>query len=88
MGVLLNGHPLVSKKHKVSFGSCIRHISDMSDEDNNYFVMIGGQDGWIGSDNFADQVELWQAGQYIQLPMQLDTVKRLFKHKTVLQTKA
>jgi len=82
------GHPLVSKKHKVSFGSCIRHISDMSDEDSNYFVMIGGQDGWIGSDNFADQVELWQAGQYIQLPMQLNTVKRLFKHKTVLQTKA
>ncbi|SBS29661.1 Penicillin acylase 2 precursor [Marinomonas spartinae] len=78
------GHPLVSKKHKVSFGSCIRHISDMSDEDSNYFVMIGGQDGWIGSDNFADQVELWQAGQYIQLPMKLDTVKRLFTHKTVL----
>ncbi len=78
------GHPLVTKKHKVSFGSCIRHISDLSDEDSNYFVMIGGQDGWIGSENFADQMPLWQSGGYIQLPMNLETVQQQFKHKTVL----
>ena len=79
-----SGHPLVTKKHKVSFGSCIRHISDLSDDDQNFFVMLGGQDGWIGSAHYADQIPLWQSGNYLQLPLKLETVKQTFRHLTEL----
>ena len=37
-------------------GSMARHVSDLSDPDANWFVLLGGQDGWFGAENFADQV--------------------------------
>jgi penicillin amidase len=55
-------HGLVNGPHNPSLGSMARHVSDMSDPDANWFVLLGGQDGWFGAENFADQVPLWRSG--------------------------
>jgi penicillin amidase len=59
-------------------GSMARHISDLSDPDANWFVLLGGQDGWFGSESFADQVELWRERRYIRLPLSPEKVREEF----------
>jgi penicillin amidase len=41
----------------------------MADPDRNQFVLLGGEDGWLGSENFADQVALWREGRAISMPL-------------------
>jgi penicillin amidase len=77
-------HNLVNEKHQAAYGSQARHISDMSDLDANYFVLFGGEDGWIGSDNFADQMDLWREGKYIHMPLSDRAVKEEFPYKMIL----
>ncbi|MFC5739987.1 penicillin acylase family protein [Dyella tabacisoli] len=78
------GHLLHTGRHEASFGSCARHISDLSDLDANDFVLLGGQDGWAGSANYLDQIKLWQRGEYIRVPLRLKSVQSAFAHVTVL----
>lgn len=82
------GHGPVTGRHDVRFGSCARHISDLSDPDANRFVLLGGQDGWIGSDNFLDQVPLWRAGRHVEVPLRPETARTRFPHETVLRPAA
>jgi penicillin amidase len=82
--IMKTAHSTTDEQHNTRFGSNARHISDMSDMDENYFVLVGGQDGWFNSVNFLDQVPLWREGRYIQLPMRLDVIGKTFKRKTVL----
>ena len=77
-------HGLTNKRHNARYGSVARHVSDMSDRDANYFALLGGQDGWFGSSNFADQVPLWREGQYINVPLAPETVRKSFTHRTIL----
>ncbi|MBV9755537.1 MAG: penicillin acylase family protein, partial [Alphaproteobacteria bacterium] len=77
--------PLSRGRHYVGFGTCARHISDLADPDDNRFVLLGGQDGWLGSANFADQVALWRSGGYITVPLRVETARARFPHKTVLR---
>jgi penicillin G amidase len=79
-----SGHGLVSGPHEVSFGSMARHVSDMADPDANWFVLFGGQDGWLGSAAFADQVPLWREGRSIRVPLRPATVAAEFPRVTVL----
>jgi penicillin amidase len=72
-------------KHRAGYGSQARHISDMSDLDANHFLLLGGQDGWFGSSTFKDQMPMWEKGEYIQVPMRLETVRREFRHKMMLR---
>ena len=74
-----SAHGLVDAKHKARFGSQSRHLSDLSDLDANYFVLLGGQDGFIGSENFADQYSLWQNGEYIQMPLTDEIIEHFFR---------
>lgn len=83
--VLKRNHKLTNEKHVSDYGAQSRHISDMSDIDENYFVLFGGQDGWLGSDNFADQIPLWHKMNYIKVPLSMDKVRKQFKHKTVIR---
>lgn len=71
----------------VTYGSNARHISDMSDIDANYFVIYGGQNGYAFSTQNADQVDLWESGEYIQVPLRIETVKEQFKTVIKLQSK-
>jgi len=60
---------LTERKHRSTFGAVARHLSDMGDPDENYFVIAGGQDAWIGSENNFDQVSLWQENELIKMPL-------------------
>lgn len=82
--IMKTAHSTTDEQHNTRFGSNARHISDMSDMDKNYFVLLGGQDGWFQSANFLDQVPYWLSGTYVQVPMRLDVVRESFTRKTVL----
>lgn len=72
--VFKSAHGFQNGLHNTRYGSQARHLSDMNDPDANWFVLLGGNDGWIGSANFMDQVDLWQKGQYIQMPLRPETI--------------
>jgi penicillin amidase len=71
--------------HGISYGSIARHISDLSHPDRNWFCLLGGQDGWIGSDTALDQVPWWRSGRYVRLPMTGEAIARDFPHITVVK---
>ncbi|MCX8132600.1 MAG: penicillin acylase family protein [Roseococcus sp.] len=77
-------HGLIAGRHTVTFGAMARHVSDLSDPDANWFVLWGGQDGWLGSAAFADQVPMWREGRMIRLPLRPGTVAAEFPHLTRL----
>jgi penicillin amidase len=77
------GHGLAAGRHRVTFGSCARHVSDLADPDANWFVLLGGQDGWLGSANLADQALLWRDGAAMQVPLR-HAATRDWPHRTTL----
>ncbi|AFC84829.1 penicillin acylase family protein [Frateuria aurantia] len=79
-----SGHGLVRGRHRASFGSCARQVCDLADPDANDFVLLGGQDGWPGSDTCLDQLALWRRGDYIRLPLTAAAVAQGYPHLTVL----
>jgi len=76
---LLDGTP-----RPANFGSMARHVSDMADPDANWFTLWGGQDGWLGSAAFMDQVPMWREGRSIRVPMRPETIAREYPRLTVL----
>lgn len=82
--IMKRAHTVTNRPHTVSFGANARHLSDMSDPDANDFVLLGGQDGWLGSTVYADQWPVWQRGEYIRLPMREDSIRTMFTRSTVL----
>lgn len=83
--VLKTAHPTTDQPHLTLFGAQARHLSDMADPDANRFVLLGGQDGWIGSSSFADQAAPFLAGQTIAVPLTPDAVARAFPHAMRLE---
>jgi len=77
-------HRVTDGEHRATFGSNARHVSDMSDPDENYFVILGGQDGWIGSEHMLDQVPLWREGRYMRIPLRESSVREAFPVRTVI----
>lgn len=73
--IFKTSHNPTDEPHTTTFGAQARHVSDMADPDANHFVLFGGQDGWIGSPAFSDQVPLWQTGQLVQVPMTPEGVR-------------
>lgn len=82
--LLKTAHPLTARGHVSRFGSSARHISDLGDPDANFFALMGGQDGWFGSDTCADQVALWRRGAYVRLPLRPEAVAASFAHRVDL----
>jgi penicillin amidase len=78
------GNPPVTGRHGVTYGASARFLADMADPDANRVVLLGGQDGWLGSETFLDQVPLWRAGRYVDLPLRVETA-RGWPHVTVLR---
>lgn len=78
-------HGLVEGPHDATFGSMARHVSDMADPDGNWFVLFGGQDGWLGSPAYADQIPLWRERRSIRVPLQAPTVAAEFPHLSRLE---
>ncbi|MEE8279345.1 MAG: penicillin acylase family protein [Alphaproteobacteria bacterium] len=82
--VMKTVHRSTDKRHATRYGSNARYISDLKDMDRNYFVLLGGQDGWFRSSTFLDQVPLWLEDDYVQVPLRPSTVRATFARKTVL----
>jgi penicillin G amidase len=78
--LMKNAHNLIRGFDETSYGSQSRHLSDLSDPDENYFVLLGGQDGWVGSQLVTDQIPLWQTRQSIQMPLRVSRIQQLFPH--------
>lgn len=76
------GHGPARGRHAVSYGASARFATDLADDDANRVVLLGGQDGWLGSGNFLDQAPLWRAGQYVTLPLRAETAQA-WPHHTV-----
>ena len=77
------GHNLVFGRHQVTYGAGARHVSDLIDDNDNRFVLLGGQDGWLGSANALDQVALWRNGGSISVPLDPE-LTAAWPHETVL----
>ena len=85
--IFKTSHNATDEPHQSTFGAQARHISDMGDLDANHFVLFGGQDGWIGSPAFSDQVPLWRAGKLVQVPLTPDAVRKAHPILYVLRPK-
>ena len=83
--LMKTAHEATVERHRVDYGSNARHISDMADPDANYFVLLGGQDGWLGSSTLLDQWPLWRDGEYIRMPLSLDAVRKSFPYRMTLR---
>jgi penicillin amidase len=82
--LMKTAHMLTDRRHNSRYGSVARQICDLSDLDRSYFVLLGGQDGWLGSTTFLDQLELWRRGEYVTLPLRPETARDLFPYRTDL----
>ncbi|MDE0202791.1 MAG: penicillin acylase family protein, partial [Rhodospirillaceae bacterium] len=83
--LMKTAHDRSAERHSVDYGSNARHISDMTDPDENYFVLLGGQDGWFNSTTILDQWELWRRGDYVRVPLTLDAIRASFPHVLSLE---
>ncbi|MFP3942890.1 MAG: penicillin acylase family protein [Alphaproteobacteria bacterium] len=82
--LLKTAHIPTTRVHEAEYGSQARHISDLSDPDANYFVLAGGQDGWINSSTYLDQVDLWKKNKFVQMPLTEEKIKKQFPYVTRL----
>ena len=83
--VMKRAHSITNKKRSVTYGANARHISDMADPDENYFSLVGGQDGFWGSENYLDLYHQWRDDRYVRLPLTLDSIRKQFTHHMLLQ---
>lgn len=83
--LMKTAHTCTDQVHGTTYGSQARYIFSMADPDANWFLLLGGQDGRPGSPAWIDQARLWEAGEYIRVPLRLQTVRREFGFKTVLK---
>lgn len=83
--LMKTAHGLSDGPHAVGFGANARFLADLGDPDENYVVLLGGQDGWLGSTTFADQFDLWQRGEYCRLPLRPETARATFAHGFLVQ---
>jgi penicillin amidase len=83
--LLKTAHGRVRGEHRTTYGAQSRFVADLSDLDANYFVLLGGQDGWLNSDTFADQVPLFLRGEYVQVPLRPDAARARAVATTVLR---
>lgn len=78
-------HALTDQRHDTRYGTNARHISDLSDPDANWFVLLGGQDGWLNSSTFLDQAQdLWAGGGYVKMPLTPEAARAQAKRHMVL----
>lgn len=81
-------HGLLRRRTAADFGASARFLADLADPDENWVVLFGGQDGWLGSSTARDQIALWRAGAYIRLPMSDAAIRAAFRHRTTLVPEA
>ena len=83
--VMKAAHGPVTGRHAVSYGSNARYVFDLSDPNRNDLVILGGQDGALGSDAFLDQIELFGRGEFMCLPLDPHVAAAEFPYRSVLE---
>ncbi|MGE4558065.1 MAG: penicillin acylase family protein [Desulfovibrionaceae bacterium] len=78
-----SAHTISPGEHEVRYGANARMVADLG-EPVLRVCLLGGQDGFLGSPNFMDQLELWSAGRYLDLPLQSTKARELFRHVVAL----
>ncbi len=76
--LMKTAHESSDGRHTVRYGANARHVSDMTNMDENYFVLLGGQDGWLNSSTMLDQWPLWRSGEYVRVPLSPGGVREAF----------
>ena len=69
-------------RHPARYGANARFLTDMAELDSSKLVLLGGQDGWLNSRNFYDQLDLWAKGEYIEMPITREAAEQSFKYVT------
>jgi penicillin amidase len=77
-------NPPTPRRHVVRKGAIARFVADLGDVDSTAMVLLGGQDGWLGSSGFADQHADWTAGRLLRLPLSPAEVARVHPHRRTL----
>ncbi len=85
--LMKTAHDIDNREHQAHYGANARFISKMSGLNDNWFVLLGGQDGWLGGESMIDQFPLWQKGEYMKIPMEIRKIKEEFKFQHRLQNK-
>jgi penicillin amidase len=83
--VMKSAHPVTGRPHAVTYGAVARHVADLSDPDSNDFALLGGQDGWLLSENSLDLWEEWKQGRYVRIPLREESVREAFPHVVELE---
>jgi penicillin amidase len=78
-----SAHTISPGEHEVRYGANARLVADLG-ESVVRVCLLGGQDGFLGSPNFMDQVDLWSAGRYLELPVDAMRARQLFSHSLAL----
>lgn len=79
--VLKANFSLSNQRRHVKFGAQSRYVFDFSDKNGNYFMLLGGQDGWFGSENFDDMVDHWLHDEWVQIPLEVSRVEAMFPYR-------
>jgi penicillin amidase len=82
--LMKTAHSSTDQRHFTRYGQQARFVTDLADPDANFFTLLGGQDGWLGSTTALDQLKLWQDGAYIQMPLAAEAVKARFRRRMEL----
>ena len=75
-----SGHVPSGKDFVPHHGATARFVSDLSALNENYVVLISGQDGWFQSSTFMDQTDMFLSGQYIQMPLGVEAFAKRATH--------
>ncbi len=83
--IMKTASPAVPGRQRVGYGSVARLTADLSGTDETRAVLLGGQDGWLGSGTMLDQLDLWRKGRSIRLPLDPKTARHEFPYMTWFQ---
>ncbi|MEO1103186.1 MAG: penicillin acylase family protein [Pseudomonadota bacterium] len=84
--VMKSMHPFTKREHATGFAANARFLADLSDPDETFAVVLGGQDGWPGSTTMFDMVGPWRKGDPARLPASQAALEAHFPHVTTLAT--
>jgi penicillin amidase len=83
--LMKTAHGAVTGPHGAAYGSIARYAFDLADQDANHVTLLGGQDGWLGSDTMLDQLDPWLREEPVQVPLSPEAAARTFRHQTPLR---
>lgn len=82
--LMKTSHSVTDKISQSTYGANARYISVLNDTRQNYFVLLGGQDGWLDSPSSRDQIPLWLNNEYIRIPFDWQDVEQEFDRLMLL----